>query len=76
MPSYDFICERCGYREERMVSILYPKVSRCPNCEELALIRCIGGGAGFSISGGGVYNSGFHGHKKTGGDSEGKSVSL
>ena len=64
MPSYDFICEGCGYKECRMVAITYPKISKCPSCDELKLVRCIGSGAGFSISGLGVHNSGFHSHKK------------
>ena len=58
-PSYHFECGKCGYSEDSFRSINTPKVSKCPNCSEVSLVRCISGGCGFRISGGGVYNSGF-----------------
>jgi putative FmdB family regulatory protein len=63
-PTYEFVCDNCGYHETSYRSIKTPKVTKCPSCGDDKLVRCISGGAGFSISGGGVYKSGFVGNEK------------
>ena len=56
MPRYDFICNICNYKEERYVSINYPKLSKCPQCDiKNSFIRCISKGSGFILKGDGFY---------------------
>ena len=58
-PTYDFVCDKCSYIETTYRSIKTPKVTKCPSCGELALIKCHGAGAGFLIKGKGVYREGW-----------------
>ena len=44
MPSYDFECDCCGYRETKFDKMLSPRVSNCPSCKRDKLIRLIGCG--------------------------------
>jgi len=61
MPTFDFICEKCGYKTEQLVRMNYPKISLCPKCKQNSLIRCIGSGSGFIFKGEGFYEN----YKKT-----------
>ena len=58
-PTYNFSCEKCGYEQQKLVSILYPKKSKCPKCQKYSLIRLIGKGGGFLLKGEGFYRSGW-----------------
>lgn len=53
MPTYNFVCNSCGFKMERFVSIKYPKKSICPQCKKNTFIRCIGTGGGFIFRGSG-----------------------
>jgi putative FmdB family regulatory protein len=58
-PTYDFICDTCGLELEQLVPITCPKISKCPNCLENTLIRCIGTGGGIIFKGGGFYETDY-----------------
>lgn len=46
MPTYDFICESCGYQFEQMQMITAKPLRKCPKCKKNKLKRMIGGGVG------------------------------
>ena len=71
-PTYNFICENCGYHEESYRSIKTPKVTKCPSCGEHNLIKCVGKGTGFLVKGKGIYREGWsYGEKWDKGDQVG-----
>ena len=53
MPTYEYLCPRCGKFEER-ASISSPKRETCPTCET-KVERMISAGAGFLFKGSGFY---------------------
>ena len=55
MPTYEYICEKCGYRFEKLQSITAKAIRKCPNCGKPALKRLIGTGAGIIFKGSGFY---------------------
>ena len=59
MPTYNFSCDNCGHTQQKLVSILYPKKSKCPKCQEYSLIKLIGSGGGFNLKGNGFYKKGW-----------------
>lgn len=59
MPTYVLECSECGWSEERFLSIKSPKCFKCPNCDKDTLIRQMGSGCGWFISGSGVYKPGW-----------------
>ena len=44
MPTYEYVCERCGHRFERFQSMSDKAVERCEECEG-PVRRIISGGA-------------------------------
>ena len=60
MPTYNFSCENCGYKQQKLVSILYSKKSKCPKCQKYSLIRLIGKGCGFKLNGKDFYKKGWN----------------
>ena len=59
MPRFDFICENCGWKQEKLVHHTYPKYSKCPKCQENTLIRLIGNVASFVFKGSGFYETDY-----------------
>jgi len=55
MPTYEYICEKCGYRFEKLQSITAGVIRKCPKCGKPALKRLIGTGAGIIFKGSGFY---------------------
>ena len=55
MPTYDYECEACGEITEFFHPMSADPKTQCPLCEEHALKRLIGGGAGFLFKGKGFY---------------------
>ena len=51
MPTYKFECTNCGYTETSFRSILTPKISKCPSCEQQTLYKLIGVGGGVKWGG-------------------------
>src|SRR5262245_22197622 len=62
MPTYEYICTKCGHEFEKFQSIAAPALTRCQKacCAEKkwgrgAVKRKIGGGAGLIFKGSGFY---------------------
>ena len=82
MPTYDYICRKCGHEFELFQQMSAPVKRKCPECSALKLERLIGTGAGVLFKGSGFYETDYRSDSykkgveaekkaKTGGD-EGK----
>ncbi|MHC4641660.1 MAG: FmdB family zinc ribbon protein [Planctomycetota bacterium] len=59
MPTYEYICEKCGFELERFQSITARPLRKCPKCGKLALNRLVGSGAGIIFKGSGFYQTDY-----------------
>lgn len=66
MPTYDYICEKCGHEFEQLQSITSNPLRKCPKCGKNNLKRLIGAGAGIIFKGSGFYQTDYRteGYKK------------
>ena len=66
MPTYDYICESCGWGFEQFQSITAKSLRSCPECGKRKLKRLIGAGAGVIFKGSGFYQTDYRseGYKK------------
>ncbi len=55
MPTYEYVCTRCGHAMEAFQSMKDEPLKRCPACKKAALKRQVGGGAGLIFKGSGFY---------------------
>ncbi|MCK4859502.1 MAG: zinc ribbon domain-containing protein [Candidatus Omnitrophica bacterium] len=54
MPTYEYLCESCGYEFEKFQNMSAPSVKKCPKCAK-KIKRLIGKGAGIIFKGSGFY---------------------
>lgn len=54
MPTYEYICRKCGHEFEAFQGIKDAPLKRCPKCKG-AVRRKIGTGAGLLFKGSGFY---------------------
>ncbi len=75
MPTYDYICDDCGYHFEEFQSITSEPLTKCPKCQG-KVRRLIGAGNGFIFKGSGFYITDYRkdSYKKEKQKSEGKST--
>ncbi len=59
MPTYDYMCESCGYEFEQFQTITARPIRRCPKCGKTNLKRLIGVGAGVIFKGSGFYQTDY-----------------
>jgi len=59
MPTYQYLCESCGYEFERFQNITARPLRRCPKCDKARLKRLIGSGAGIIFKGSGFYQTDY-----------------
>ena len=59
MPTYEYICQNCGYEFERFQSITARPMRKCPECGKSALKRLVGSGAGIIFKGPGFYQTDY-----------------
>ncbi len=55
MPTYEYKCDNCGHRFERLQSITAKALRKCPKCGRPDLKRLIGTGAAVLFKGSGFY---------------------
>lgn len=55
MPTYDYVCTKCGHEMEAFQSMKDEPLKKCPSCRKPALKRKVGGGAGLIFKGTGFY---------------------
>ena len=54
MPTYEYLCENCGYRFEKFQKIKEEPLKKCPRCGG-RVRKLISGGAGLIFKGSGFY---------------------
>jgi putative FmdB family regulatory protein len=59
MPTYEYLCENCGYEFERFQAITAKPARKCPHCGEASLKRLIGTGSGVIFKGSGFYQTDY-----------------
>ena len=66
MPTYEYVCRKCGHELEQFQSIKDAPLKKCPKCSKLALQRRVGGGSGLLFKGSGFYITDYRseGYKK------------
>ena len=55
MPTYEYVCQKCGHEFEQFQSMSDAALKKCPKCKKAALKRLVGGGAGLIFKGTGFY---------------------
>jgi putative FmdB family regulatory protein len=68
MPTYEYICAKCGHAMEAFQSMKDEPLRQCPVCKRRALKRQVGGGGGLIFKGTGFYITDYK--KKPAGKSE------
>lgn len=58
MPIYEYQCEACGHRLEKLQKIADDPLKDCPACEKPALKKLVSAAA-FRLKGGGWYETDF-----------------
>jgi putative FmdB family regulatory protein len=56
MPTYDYVCTKCGHTFEAFQKMSDKPLTRCPECKG-TLRRLIGGGMGIFFKGSGFYST-------------------
>jgi len=59
MPTYEYICEKCGHQFERFQPITARPIRKCPHCGKSGAKRLIGLGAGIIFKGSGFYETDY-----------------
>jgi putative FmdB family regulatory protein len=59
MPTYDYICEDCGYEFEQFQAITARPIRKCPKYGKVSLKRLIGAGSGLIFKGNGFYETDY-----------------
>jgi putative FmdB family regulatory protein len=77
MPTYEYVCQKCGHEFEAFQSMRDDPLKECPKCHKKALKRLLGSGAGLIFKGSGFYITDYKkpAAKKEGGESKSESKS-
>ncbi|MHC4618127.1 MAG: FmdB family zinc ribbon protein [Planctomycetota bacterium] len=59
MPTYEYLCEDCGYEFEQFQAITARALRKCPDCGRPGLKRLIGVGSGIIFKGSGFYETDY-----------------
>ncbi|MDP8216832.1 MAG: zinc ribbon domain-containing protein [Candidatus Kaelpia imicola] len=54
MPTYEYLCENCGYKFEKFQQMSDNPIKKCPKCSK-SIKRLIGKGMGIIFKGSGFY---------------------
>jgi len=55
MPTYEYLCQACGYRFDKFQNIKDEPIKKCPKCNEEQVSRLLTGGSGLIFKGSGFY---------------------
>ena len=59
MPTYDYVCTKCGHQFEAFQSMKDALLVKCPQCGRKSLKRLLGVGAGLIFKGSGFYETDY-----------------
>jgi putative FmdB family regulatory protein len=65
MPTYEYVCSKCGHEFEKFQSMRDEPLKKCPKCKKAALKRLVGGGAGLIFKGSGFYITDYKNKPRT-----------
>ncbi|MBI5767143.1 MAG: zinc ribbon domain-containing protein [Verrucomicrobia bacterium] len=63
MPTYEYVCSKCGHEFEQFQSMRDEPLKKCPACKKAGLKRLVGGGAGLIFKGSGFYITDYKNNK-------------
>ncbi len=69
MPIYEYACEQCDHRLEKIQKMSDAPLTTCPECNQESLKKQISA-AGFRLKGGGWYETDFKNNNKKSSDSK------
>jgi putative FmdB family regulatory protein len=69
MPTYEYICKKCGHTFEELQSMSEEPLKRCPQCHTDNLARVMGTGGAIIFKGSGFYQTDYKKQHTAGGDS-------
>jgi putative FmdB family regulatory protein len=72
MPTYDYVCTKCGHEFEVFQSMKDKPLTKCPKCKKGRVKRLIGTGAGLLFKGTGFYETDYK--RKSGAKEKGESA--
>jgi putative FmdB family regulatory protein len=72
MPTYDYLCGKCGHQFEKFQSITAGNLKKCPECGKMSLHRLIGAGSGIIFKGSGFYETDYRSENYNSGKSNAK----
>ena len=75
MPTYNYICEKCGHAFEQFQAITAKPLTQCPSCSKRSLKRLIGSGSGVIFKGSGFYQTDYRTDSYKSGQKSEKSTS-
>lgn len=58
MPTYEYLCEKCGFKFEKFQNMNDEALRKCPKCNG-SVKRLIGKGAGIIFKGSGFYSTDY-----------------
>jgi putative FmdB family regulatory protein len=74
MPTYEYICSKCGHEFDIFQRMTDSLLKDCPHCGKMALKRKIGTGAGIIFKGNGFYCTDYRKESYTKGAEKDKNV--
>ncbi len=77
MPTYDYVCDKCGHEFEYFQSMSDDLLTDCPECKAKGKVRrLIGCGAGIIFKGSGFYETDYKRKSSSGSSSESSNAST
>ncbi len=65
MPTYEYLCQACGYRFDKFQNIKDDPVKNCPKCNAEHVSRLLTGGSGLIFKGSGFYITDYKNNSNT-----------
>lgn len=59
MPTYDYLCDKCGHKFEELQKMTDKPLKKCPQCNKHSLVRQISSGIGVIFKGSGFYQTDY-----------------
>jgi putative FmdB family regulatory protein len=75
MPTYEYVCKKCGHAFEEFQSMSAAPLTRCPGCGTDNLARVMGTGGGIIFKGSGFYVTDYRNTSASGRSDAGKRAS-
>jgi putative FmdB family regulatory protein len=64
MPTYEYVCPKCGHQFELFQNMSAAPLKKCPKCKKTGVKRLVGAGAGLIFKGTGFYITDYKNKKE------------